>query len=440
VWLSYLLGAFGGPVWKDVGSTTLGNIVGALAGFVAGAVLAHWLGPGLRGTFELGLFVANSGLLLLSLGLNIPVSVFLAQQPAKGIWAYQIGLRWLLFLVLLGVGLFAASNRLLPESAGSTSYRPTALGTLVAFGSLFLAQLVSALLIGLGRIRRLNLSVVARWLLYLSGMLALSAAAPPDAETALAWFATSVLGGVIVALWGVRDVSRSADRSRLVVRSRVETLWFGVRGQLSNVFQFASYRFDVLLVGLWVGPAGLGVYAVGVLFAEALWLLPNAVGTVLLSHTSRSETSVSDRRLGVVFPVTMGMVILGAIALALAAPIAVHAYLGEGYAKVPLVTWLLLPGAVALSGSKILANELTARGFPGMNTVVAALGATATIASDILLIPRYGIAGAAIASSIGYTLTFVLVLFVFRRRSRAQLLSLWPRAAGPRSASSRAGH
>ena len=93
----------------------------------------------------------------------------------------------------------------------------------------------------------------------------------------------------------------------------------------------------------------------------------------------------------------------------------------------PLVTWLLLPGAIALSGSKILANELTARGFPGVNTVVAALGATATILSDLWLIPRYGIGGAAIASSVGYTLTFVLVLAAFRRRSRARLFSLWHR-------------
>ena len=427
VWLSHLLSELGGPVWKDVGSTTLGNAVGALAAFAAGAVLARWLGPALRGRFELGLFAANSALLVLCLGLNIPVSVFLALQPARGIWAYQLGLRWLLYLMLLGIGLFAVADRFLPVAAVLSSYRPTALATSVVFASLFLAQMVNSVLIGLGRIRRLNLAVLARWSLYLAGVLALSVAVPPDAEVALAWFATAVLAAVLVAWRGLRDVSRFGHQTHQAIGSRLETLWYGLRGQLSNVFQFASYRFDVLLVGVWVGTVGLGVYSVGVLFAEALWLFPNAVGTVLLSHTSRSEMSVSDRRLGVVFPVTMGMVILGAAALALAAPLAVKAYLGVAYARVPVVTWLLLPGAVALSGSKVLANELTARGFPGVNTVVAALGATATILSDLWLIPRYGIGGAAIASSVGYTLTFVLVLAAFRRRSRARLFSLWHR-------------
>src|SRR5947199_7344585 len=106
-WLPHLLAELRGHVWKDVGSTVVGNVLGALAAFAAGAVLARWLGPALRGTFELGLFAANSGLLVLSLGLNVPVSVFLSLQPAKGIWAYQLGLRWLLCLLFLGIGLFA---------------------------------------------------------------------------------------------------------------------------------------------------------------------------------------------------------------------------------------------------------------------------------------------------------------------------------------------
>src|SRR5207247_301251 len=182
-----------------------------------------------------------------------------------------LGLRWLLCLLFLGIGLFALWARLLPALGVPASYRPTALGALVVFASLFLAQLVNGLLIGLGRIRRLNLAVVMRWSLYSVGVFALSVAIPPDAETALAWFATAVLGGVLVAWRGLRDVSRSVDQAGQVVGSRLDTLWYGVRSQLSNLFQFASYRFDVLLVGLWVGREGLGVYAVGVLFAEALW-------------------------------------------------------------------------------------------------------------------------------------------------------------------------
>src|SRR5947199_10523283 len=85
-WLPHLLAVLGGQVWKDVGSTGVGKVLGAVAAFAAGAVLARWLGPALRGTFELGLFIANSGVLLLCLGLNIPVAVFMLRDPARSMW------------------------------------------------------------------------------------------------------------------------------------------------------------------------------------------------------------------------------------------------------------------------------------------------------------------------------------------------------------------
>ena len=402
-------------VRRDIGSTFVANAIGAGAAFVGGIVLARWLGPGLRGLFELGLFVANSALLVLSLGVNLPVSVFGTQEPARGIWAYRFGLWWLMGLLAVG-GLVLATTQL--EQA-------IALGTLAAFAALFFNQQVNALLVGVGRIGWLNLGVAARWFTYLCGLLGLWLWAPADAQVGLGWFAASALVGTSVAAWGIGvgrgmgeegRVDRSARLASEATGNRWNTLWFGMRGQLSNIFQFASYRFDVVLVSLWVGKQGLGVYAVGVMFAEALWLLPNALGTVLLSHTPRSTRAEADRRLAALLPTALAVVGVGAAGMSVAAPFAVRWYLGAGYREVPVVTWCLMPGAVALSGAKVLANELTARGFPGINAIIAAVGAVVTVACDVLLIPKFGIVGAAVASSIGYTLILVMMWRAFRQR------------------------
>jgi len=397
-------------VARDIGSTFVANAIGAASAFFGGMVLARWLGPGLRGLFELGLFVANSSLLVLSLGVNLPVSVFGTREPARGIWAYRFGLWWLMGLLAVGA-LVIATTQL---------ERAIALGTLAAFAALFFNQQVNALLVGVGRIGWLNLGVAARWFAYLCGLLVLWLWVPADAEVALGWFAASALAGTLVAVWGIRGENGGVDRSARVadgaMGARRSTLWFGVRGQLSNIFQFASYRFDVVLVSLWVGKQGLGVYAVGVMFAEALWLLPNALGTVLLSHTPRSTREEADRRLATLLPVALAAVGVGAAAISVAAPFAVRWYLGAAYREVPVVTWWLMPGAVALSGAKVLANELTARGFPGINAIIAAVGAVVTVAGDVLLIPTFGIVGASMASSIGYSLILVMMWRAFRHR------------------------
>ena len=414
-WLRAPLRRVSSQVVADVSSTLVGNAYGAGVAFAAGAVLAHWLGPERRGVVELGLFAANAGTLLLGLGMNVPTTVFVAKDPPRGWWAFRTGVTVTVASMLLGglvlalpyVGLY---SRLTGETGLVTS-------VIAVFGGLQLMQLANGLLVGLGHIHRQNIVVAVRWTIYFVFLLTLTALSLPRPFLALGAYAA---GPLIAAVFAWRFVPRTLRppslAGRLAPRQRWEVLWFGLRAQFANVFQFASYRFDVLLVGLWVGKGGLGVYAVGVMFAEALWLLPNAAGTVLLSHTSRFSREESDRRIGSVFGVVAGLVVLGALALGGLAVAVTRLYLGPKYGGVPAVTWLLLPGAVALSGTKILSNDLVARGFPGINTAIAFVGAITTLAADVLLIPRAGILGASVASSIGYSASFVMTLNAFRKR------------------------
>ena len=419
----WLLRAVRGSPSVDVGSTFVGNLAGAAAAFSAGIVLAHWLGPALRGTFELGLFSTNLAVLVLSLGLNIPTSVFARREPARGIWAYRSGLSVTLVIVL-GAGILISAIPAPVWPAAWRGQRTLATAALAAFSSLCLLQLLSGLLLGYGKVHWMNLAVAVRWLSYLALLLVLSSWTAPAADGALASFAAAALVGAAVALRGLRGIDRSRQTAGPARTSWRDIVWFGLKAQISNILQFASYRFDVIIVSFFVGAANLGVYAVGVMFAEALWLLPNAIGTILLSHTSRSTRSAADERIKIVFPAGMALVIVGALLISAGTPIVARMYLGPAYTKVPMVTWLLMPGAVALSAGKILANELTARGFPGANAVAAAWGSATTLVADLLLIPTFGIYGASVASSLGYCLTSAFVIVAFCRRSGVPVLAL----------------
>jgi len=350
----------------------------------------------------------------------------MGSRPARGVWAYRAGVGLLLVYSVLAVPVALLVVPRLQSWRGIGLGQGLVLAVVAGFLALSVLQLATAAAIGSGRIQALNLGVVSRWLVYLAGLLVLQAVVPPSPESALGWFAGSALLGCAVVWWGLRDVDRSSGAQAAAESQRLETLRFGIRGQAGNLLQFVSYRFDVMLVSLWVGQAALGVYAVGVLFAEALWLLPNALGTVLLSHTARSTKEEADRRIRLVFPFTFWLVIAGGGVLCVVAWFAAHSYLGEAYAQVPWVTWALMPGAIALSGTKILSNDLTGRGYPGITTVIAACTMAITVIGDVLLIPKYGIIGAAAASSIGYSASLVLTLGAFRGRSGIRL-SLLPR-------------
>jgi Na+-driven multidrug efflux pump len=89
-------------------------------------------------------------------------------------------------------------------------------------------------------------------------------------------------------------------------------------------------------------------------------------------------------------------------------------------AVVPL--WLLLPGVFTLSGAKILTSYLSGIGKPIYATWIAGGGLVLTVILDLFLIPRFGIAGAAAASSIVYTLTAAACIYCFRLESGAGIL------------------
>lgn len=66
----------------------------------------------------------------------------------------------------------------------------------------------------------------------------------------------------------------------------------------------------------------------------------------------------------------------------------------------------LLPGVILLGGAKVLTNEIAGWGYPQYNSFNAGVALILTVILDLILIPRFGILGAALASSIAYTVIF----------------------------------
>jgi O-antigen/teichoic acid export membrane protein len=79
---------------------------------------------------------------------------------------------------------------------------------------------------------------------------------------------------------------------------------------------------------------------------------------------------------------------------------------------------LLLPGIVGMVLSKIIFANLSGSGRPQFATYSSIVTFAVTVGLDILLIPIYDIAGAAIASTIAYLLGSFLSVFWFSRQSK----------------------
>jgi O-antigen/teichoic acid export membrane protein len=200
---------------------------------------------------------------------------------------------------------------------------------------------------------------------------------------------------------------------------------YGLRVHPANVLGYLGYRLDVFLVDGYKGAAAVGLYGAGVVIAEGLWMPSQAVSTALFP-TIAAETSEAARRSITPFVARSTLwltAILGGIVVLAAGPVVEFLYSSRFSASAAVVR-ILVPGIVLFSAARVLVNDIAARGRPLVNSVIAAANVVCNIALNVVLIPRYGIDGAAWASTVSYSLLFLATAAVYRRVTHVPLRAL----------------
>ncbi|MHB8502277.1 MAG: oligosaccharide flippase family protein [Candidatus Acidiferrales bacterium] len=229
-----------------------------------------------------------------------------------------------------------------------------------------------------------------------------------------AWTASSILTGLLaVALVG-QHTPISLAIHLPTVRAMLR---YGSLTYLGTLTSFVNYRFDLLLVNVFSGATQVGFYAVGAGVAEIIWFLPNSVYIALAPRVAAAPDEESGHLSAQATRSILVLAAASAILLALAAPFAISAFFGPAFAPSVLVVWLLLPGIVTFSGWKIMSCYLLGRNALKRDLTAAATAMIVTLALDFSLIPGYGFRGAAVASSIAYTIAMLVDLIWVVRRS-----------------------
>ena len=183
---------------------------------------------------------------------------------------------------------------------------------------------------------------------------------------------------------------------------------------MTNLIQFLSYKMDIWFVNYFHGKQLTGIYALGVSLAQMLWLLPSAIQSVLYAfistHTDRQlivQRTIKTTRQIAVYAISAG--ITGYLLSIYLVPI----LFGEEFRESVQCIGFLFIGVVPFCLSMAVSGYFAGTGRVRINLYSAILGFIVCMAADLLLIPSYGILGAAIASSISYisTVTFLLVKF-----------------------------
>ena len=113
--------------------------------------------------------------------------------------------------------------------------------------------------------------------------------------------------------------------------------------------------------------------------------------------------------------ITFSVLLIISIGLALFSKVIFSVLYGTQFIESALILIILLPGILIYGTGKIISADLAGRGKIKYNMIGAVIGAVSNIILNIILIPRYNIQGAAVATSISYILSVIYIVYVFQK-------------------------
>jgi stage V sporulation protein B len=292
---------------------------------------------------------------------------------------------------------------------------------------------LKSILLGLERFALANWIDVGGRMLTLGGVVVLAFALPQAGLTPEAVVAVSLGAAVVTAVvFGIEGVRGTARGGPLAIR---QGLRIAIPSYAANILQFLNYRLDLFLVAFFRTTTEVGLYALAASLAQLLWLVSNAMATVLFPRVASNDEpeGVALDRTAFFSRFSLASTLVLGIVLAVIAEPFLRIIYGAQFepAVVPLL--LLLPGIVAFAPVNVLAAHLAGSGRPEINLAVSGASLAVTIILDLLLIPAYGMAGAAVASSVAYITATVVIVALYCRHVHATARSvLLPTAADVR--------
>jgi O-antigen/teichoic acid export membrane protein len=386
-----------------------------VSGIVASVVLARTLGPEGQGMYSLGVLVVTLATLLVGQGIlaaNIHFTGsgrFLARDLGHNSGLVVVAGTAACWLLLAALAVTGALRAVLPGVSESVT-----LVAALAIPIFLVRQLAAGILTGQQRISRTAVIDIAQSIVLVVAVCVATLLLKGDAALAMAAYVVAGLAGAALAVGYLRSHGVTlAPRWRPdVARS---AMGYGVRSNLGVALQFLTYRLDFLLVNAIAGTAIVGQYAIASRVTELLWIIPAAAGTVIFALRSRGGTTDGTRQTIRTFWTAMLLTVGAAAGLSLLGPIAIPLLYSDAFAGAVPALLIMVPGAALLGCSAVLANDLAGRNRPGLVTLAAVVGFVVTVALDLALIPRFGMTGAAVASSVAYASYALAVTVAFLR-------------------------
>lgn len=401
-----------GETTRQAGMLFSAHTVSMAAGFLSSLVMANWMEPAELGRYTLSLTIVVFSGLFFEVGIFPAGSRVLALAPdreseRKGLgalvlMALAIGIALSLFLAVTAVPI----DLIFHEHVRWVLITAAALALLQPFH-----QLVEQGCQGLNRIRTLS---IFQLLISGSNLIALIVLALTGALSAVSALVSYLTAIGIASAWALIQLKpRFDERKRFIKLTLKEARSYGLNVYISRITGNISTRFDHLVIPYFlVDLSLLGMYAIAQKLASPLVTMARAVAITrfrAFTKLSRVPTRIARWNAALLIAASAALALFGPFVLGHIFP----KYSRAAPLLVPFAAWNLFAGLFQ-PYHMFLASHGRGKELRNITLIVA----LASSVGLILVVPRYGIMGAAWAAAAAMALDYVLTLYYYQRFRR----------------------
>jgi len=404
------------------------NALALLCGVLTSLLSAWALGPAGRGDLLIVMLWPPVVALLATFGLTQAHRYWAAKEPECVSMLFSNAI---LFSLVVGVAALALAELIIPHLVGHRS--PEVMHLVRIYLLNIPAALVQFLMIGLLEgSRRFGWAGASRLITFVvqaASYLVLWLFGHLTVETAALSAMAGQFAAMFLSLFAVfRQLHPRWKPSWLQWRNAVN---YGLRGYPGTVADFATLRMDQLLLGGLASSTAIGLYFVAVRLSEITAVLASSVGDAVMPEVAAAKHGDrADNLLARSLRLTVYTHLIVLVPLWLAAPHILRIVYGPSFSAAGGTFRILLVASVVLTAGGIAVSGLNGFGHPGLSTIARVSSAVVTVVALLTLLPRFGIAGAAMASLLGYSVMMIVAFIaLMHQRERSMWSYLKPRTS-----------
>jgi O-antigen/teichoic acid export membrane protein len=199
----------------------------------------------------------------------------------------------------------------------------------------------------------------------------------------------------------------------------------GFYNQLAHVLQLLSFRASYYILEQYKGEAAVGVFSNASSITESIWLIATSISLwqyAVISNAQDQQYTIQLTEKLTRFG--MFAALLSVLFFLLLPASFYQLVFGPDFGGLRALMWALAPGVWIFTYALVVGHYFSGHGRYVVNALASGVGLVLSLGASMLLIPVYGALGAAIAASISYGATSLVVLRYFLKDGAS--FSLFP--------------